>query len=412
MYMLHRARGLGLSARVVEAGDGIGGTWYWNRYPGARCDVESMQYSYQFSEELQQEWQWSERYASQPEILTYLNHVADRFDLRRRHPVRHAGARGQFDEAASRWVITADGGQQMAARFLVMATAACPRPGSPTFPASTVSRARRSTPAAGRTTPSTSRAARRVIGTGSSGIQSIPVIARQARDLVVFQRTATYSVPAHNHPLDEAEQRAVKADYAAFRRRNSQTMGAIGSSVPLNDVSALAVEPGDGTGLPGALGAGRPAVPVAFIDLLFDRRANETAADFVRDKIHQIVGDQAVADLLSPRTVIGCKRLCVDTGYYATFNRDNVELVDVSASPIEITPHGPRVGDREFELDCLVFATGFDAMTGALLRIDIRGRGGLSLGEAWAQGPRTYLGLGVAGSRTCSSSPGRAARRC
>jgi cyclohexanone monooxygenase len=399
LYMLHRARGLGLSTRVVEAGGGIGGTWYWNRYPGARCDVESMQYSYQFSEELQQEWQWSERYASQPEILTYLNHVADRFDLRGDIQLGTHVLAATFDEAASRWVISTDGGQEMTARFLVMATGCLSAARIPDFPGRD---------SFGGLTFHTGRwphdpvdfTGQRVgvIGTGSSAVQSIPVIARQARELVVFQRTATYSIPAHNHLLAQEEQRAVKAGYAAFRRRNSQTMGAIGSNVPLNDVSALAVGPGErAQAYQERWEQGGLAFLWAFNDLMIDRRANETAAAFVRDKIHQIVNDQSVADLLSPRTVVGCKRLCVDTGYYAAFNRDNVELVDVSASSIEITPRGLRTGDRDYELDCLVFATGFDAMTGALLRIDIRGRSGLSLGEAWAEGPRTFLGLGVAG---------------
>jgi cyclohexanone monooxygenase len=399
LYMLHRARGLGLSARVVEAGGGIGGTWYWNRYPGARCDVESMQYSYQFSEELQQEWQWSERYASQPEILTYLNHVADRFDLRGDIQLGTRVRAARFDEAVSQWVIAADGGQEMAARFLVMATGCLSAaripgfPGRDSFEGPTFHTGRWPHDPVDFTGQRVG-----VIGTGSSAVQSVPVIARQARELVVFQRTATYSIPAHNHPLAAEEQEAVKAGYGAFRRRNSQTMGAIGSNVPLNDVSALAVGPGErAQAYQERWEQGGLSFLWAFNDLMVDRRANETAADFVRDKIRQIVRDQAVADLLSPSTVVGCKRLCVDTGYYAAFNRGNVDLVDVSASPIEITPRGPRTGGRDYELDCLVFATGFDAMTGALLRIDIRGRGGLSLAEAWAEGPRTFLGLGVAG---------------
>ena len=238
-----------------------------------------------------------------------------------------------------------------------------------------------------------------VIGTGSSAIQSIPIIASQARALTVFQRAATYSIPARNGPLDEAEKRAIKADYAGFRARNSLMQTAIGSRLPVSESSALAATPEERAriyeqrwehgGLP-FLGA--------FFDLLFDRDANETAAEFVRAKVHEIVKDPAVADLLSPKTVIGCKRLCVDTGYFETFNRDNVELVDVSDSPIDgITERGLRVGDREFELDAIVFATGFDAMTGALLSIDIRGRDGRSLQDAWAEGPRTYLGLNVVG---------------
>jgi cyclohexanone monooxygenase len=400
LYMLHRARGLSLSARVVEAGGGVGGTWYWNRYPGARCDVESLEYSYQFSDELQQEWRWSERYASQPEILDYLNHVADRFDLRSHILFGTRVEAAIFNEAADRWTVRTDDGNQMSAHFLIMATGCLSSantpavPGIETFAGPTFHTGRWPHEPVDFTGQRVG-----VIGTGSSGVQSIPVIAEQARQLVVFQRTATYAVPAHNHPLDEGEQAAIKADYEGFRARNSLMPFALGSRLPLNEASALAVEADERArvyedrwrhgGLP-FLGA--------FVDLLFDPKANDTAAEFVRTKIRQIVTDPVVADRLAPSTVIGCKRLCVDTGYYATFNRDNVTLVDVSGSPIEeITPTGLRVGGREYELDCLVFATGFDAMTGALLAIDIRGQNGLRLSDAWAEGPRTYLGLSVAG---------------
>jgi cation diffusion facilitator CzcD-associated flavoprotein CzcO len=404
LYMLHRARELGLSARVLEAGDGVGGTWYWNRYPGARCDVESMQYSYQFSAELQQEWEWTERYASQPEILGYLNHVADRFGLRRDIQFGARVRAARFDEAGGRWVITTDDAQELSARFLVMATGCLSAANIPDFPGVGSFRGRTFHTGRWPHDPVDFTSQRvGIIGTGSSAVQSIPVIARQARELVVFQRTATYAVPANNHPLSAEEQRAVKADYAGFRQRISLMNAAIGSSFP-EDFSgeerlALDTEPGERAriyeerwehgGLPFLW---------AFTDLYTDLQANETAAEFVRAKIRQIVTDPAVAERLTPDTVIGCKRLCVDTGYYATFNRDNVELVDVSKAPIEeITPRGLRAGGREYEFDDIVFATGFDAMTGALARIDIRGRGGLGLGDAWADGPRSYLGLGVAG---------------
>jgi cyclohexanone monooxygenase len=400
LYMLHRARGIGLSTRLVEAGNGVGGTWHWNRYPGARCDVESMEYSYQFSDELQQDWQWSERYASQPEILRYLNHVADRFDLRPFIQLNTRVRRAVLNEATGCWVINTDDGQDMVARFLVMATGCLSSANIPDFPG--LGSFEGPTYHTGRWPhdPVDFTGQRvGVIGTGSSGVQSIPVIARQAREVVVFQRTATYSVPAHNGPLAEEEQGAIKADYAGFRERNRQMPFALGSRLPGNESLALSTEPAERAvvyedrwrhgGLP-FLGA--------FGDLLFDARANDTAAEFVRAKIRQIVTDPVVADRLTPTTVIGCKRLCVDTGYYATFNRDNVELVDVSESPIEeITPLGLRTRDRAFDLDCIVFATGFDAMTGTLLQIDIRGRDGLTLRDAWAEGPRTYLGLGVAG---------------
>jgi cyclohexanone monooxygenase len=400
MYMLHRARGIGLSVRVFEAGDGVGGTWYWNRYPGARCDVESMEYSYQFSDELQQEWEWSERYATQPEILTYANHVADRFDLRRDMQFDTRVLSATYDDSTCRWTIRTNNGDEVSAQYLIMATGCLSSARIPdfagldTFEGETYHTGR--WPHEG-VDFSGKRVA--VIGTGSSGIQSIPIIAEQARELVVFQRTASYSVPAYNAPLDEEEKRKIKENYAAFRAQNSLMPTAIGSRLPVPEVSALEVDPEERErvyeerweqgGLP-FLGA--------FIDLLLDKNANDTAAEFVRTKVREIVKDPEVAERLTPTTVIGCKRLCVDTGYFATFNRENVELVDVSAEPVsEITPRGLRVGNREFEFDCIVFATGFDAMTGALLSIDIRGRDGRTLQEAWAEGPRTYLGLNSVG---------------
>ena len=400
LYMLHRARSAGMTAVVLEAGGGVGGTWYWNRYPGARCDVESLEYSYQFSDELQQEWQWSERYAGQAEILAYLEHVADRFDLRRDILFDTQVQRAAFDEGADRWVVGADGARRWSGRFLVMATGCLSSATIPDFPG--LDRFEGTSFHTGRWPhePVDFTGQRvGVIGTGSSGIQSIPVIARQARELVVFQRTPAYSVPAHNRPLDEDEQQAVKADYAAFRRENSQQAFAIGSRQPLNDTPAIGAAPEERTRVYDERWEhGGLSFMGAFNDLFLDYGANATAATFVRDKIGQIVTDTDVAQRLMPSTDIGCKRLCVDSGYYDTFNRDNVELIDVSRSPIEeITPRGPRIGDRIVELDSLVFATGFDAMTGALSRIDIRGRGGRSLGEAWSHGPRTYLGLAVAG---------------
>ena len=412
LYMLHRARGLGLRTEVIEAGDGVGGTWYWNRYPGARCDVESLEYSYGFDADLQQEWEWTERYATQPEILRYLEHVADRFDLRRdiRFGTRVTGA--AWDEETRRWTVTLDGhpdgdGEGRAgtpttrtARFVVMATGCLSSamtpdiPGADSFAGPTLHTGR--WPHEG-----VDLTGRRVgvIGTGSSAIQAVPIIAEQAAELTVFQRTPNYAVPAHNAPLDPAVVAEVKADYDSFREANRQRSTAFGARIGFNDVSALSVDDEERLaeyerrwahgGLP-FLGA--------YNDLLLDRKANETAADFVRGKIHEIVDDPDVAARLSPDQVIGCKRLCVDTGYYATFNRPNVSLVDLRDTPIEaVEATGVRTTDGLHELDVLVFATGFDAMTGALDRIDIRGRGGRPLREAWAEGPKTYLGLMVAG---------------
>jgi cyclohexanone monooxygenase len=400
MQMLHRLRGLGFSTLVLEAGDGVGGTWYWNRYPGARCDVESMEYSYQFSDGLQQEWRWSERYAPQPEILAYADHVADRFDLRRDIRLATRVVAAAFDERSNRWVVRSHDGGEWTARFVVMATGCLSAPNTPDIPG--LANFAGDTYHTGRWPHEpVDFTGRRVgvVGTGSSGIQSIPVIAEQAEQVVVFQRTAAYTVPAHNAPLDEQLVATIKADYAGFRQRNSAMPFALGSRLPMSESSVLAVSPDEAERVfeerwsYGGLG-----FMGSFIDLLLDRGANDRAAEFVRAKIRAIVDDPEVAERLSPRTIIGCKRLCVDTGYYRTFNRPNVELVDLKETPItEVTTGGIRVGEREIELDCIVLATGFDAMTGALLGLDIVGRDGLHLRRAWADGPRTYLGLCVSG---------------
>lgn len=400
MYMLHRLRGLGMRTRVIEAGGGVGGTWYWNRYPGARCDVESMEYSFGFDDDLQQEWRWTERYASQPEILRYAEHVADRFDLRRDITFDTRVESGEWDEATRTWTVRTDRGDELGCRYLIMATGCLSSTNVPDFPglddfAGEVLHTGR-WPHEG-----VDLSGRRVgvIGTGSSAIQSIPIIAEQAAETVVFQRTANYSVPAHNAPLDPALEAEIKADYAELRRRNRLMAAGFGARSPRKDRSVFEVDEHERRReLEARWERGGLGFLGGFNDLLLSREANEIAAEFVRDKIHEIVDDPEVADLLSPSNVIGCKRLCVDTGYYATFNRPNVRLVDVSSTPIErITPTGVVVDGAEHEVDVLVLATGFDAMTGTLLRIDLRGVDGLTLRQAWSEGPRTYLGLGVTG---------------
>lgn len=399
LYMLHRLRGLGMTARVLEAGSGIGGTWYWNRYPGARCDIESVDYSYSFSEELQQEWRWSERFATQPEILRYIEHVADRFDLRRDIQLNTRVTAAHFDEAQRQWRIETESGERFSARFCIMATGCLsaaqipPLPGLDQFEGNTYHTGR--WPKAG-----VDFTGQRVgiIGTGSSAIQTIPVVARQAAALTVFQRTPTYSVPAHNTPLDPETEQRIKATYAERRRQNRESRS--GYVVPVNRYSALEATPEtrqaeyEKRWQRGGLG-----LMATFTDLLTCREANETVAEFLRGKIRAIVRDPEVAEALCPRDYpAGTKRLCVDTGYYATYNRENVTLVDLRREPIvTITPGGVRTGAREIDLDSLIFATGYDAMTGALLRIDIRGRNGLRLADAWREGPRGYLGLTVAG---------------
>jgi cyclohexanone monooxygenase len=400
LYMLFRLRGLGLSVRVYEAGDGIGGTWYWNRYPGARCDVESMDYSYSFSDELQQEWQWTERYASQPEILRYINHVADHFDLRRDIQVSTRVTETVFDEDTACWTIRTDRGDEVSAGFCIMATGCLsepqlppPFPGIETFEGSWYHTGRWPHEGVDFTGQRVA-----VIGTGSSAIQSIPIIARQADHLYVFQRTPNYSIPAHNRPLEPEYEQQVKMNYGEFRRAARESR--VGFVVKSNDKPALSISPEERDReyeerwQRGGLGFG-----FSFPDLLVDERANHTAAEFFRNKIRSIVRNPEVAEILAPGDYpIGTKRMCVDTGYYDTFNRDNVTLVDLRRTPIEtITPKGLRTSEREYAVDAIVFAIGFDAMTGALSKIDIRGRGGATLREKWAAGPRTYLGIAVAG---------------
>jgi cation diffusion facilitator CzcD-associated flavoprotein CzcO len=398
MYMLHRLRKAGFTARVIEAGSGVGGTWYWNRYPGARCDVESVQYSYQFSRELEQDWEWTERYATQPEILKYANHVADRFDLRRDIQFETRVARATFDETANHWIVETDKGDRLAARFVITAMGCLSSPNTPKIPGladfkgpsyHTGNWPHEGVDFTGKTVG--------VIGTGSSAIQSIPIIARQAKHLTVFQRTANYTIPAHNRPLDPAYVAEVKATYPEMRQRAKSLPAGIDLKVnmasavetPEEERRRLFQERWDYGGL---------GFMAAFSDLLLNDKSNQTAADFVREKIRHIVKDPKTAELLSPSNIIGCKRLCVDTGYWETFNRPNVTLVDVSDPPIErITADGLIVKGKSYKFDCLVLATGFDAMTGALLKVDIRGRKGVALKDKWREGPKTYLGLTIAG---------------
>jgi cation diffusion facilitator CzcD-associated flavoprotein CzcO len=398
LYALHSVRRLGLKVRALEAGKGVGGTWYWNRYPGARCDIESLEYSYQFSEELQQDWEWTERYASQPEILRYLNHVADRFDLRRDIQF---GARMQaalFDEASGRWNIRTAEGERISARWLVMATGCLSRPNKPQLPGLELFTGDvYHTGEWPHEKVDFTRKRVGVIGTGSSAVQSVPLIAREADHVYVFQRTATYSVPAHNGPLDPEVQRRVKADYAGFRARSNAQYG--GANFNPNETGALAVSSEQRRQMYDERWA-RGGLPfmATFADLVLSKAANDTAIDYLQRKIHEIVRDPATAEQLSPRHTFACKRLCVDTGYYEAFNRQNVTLVDVRSDPIEtLTRDGIDTSNVGYKLDCIVSATGFDAMTGALLSVDIRGRGGVTLQEAWRTGPRTYLGVATAG---------------
>ena len=401
LYMLHRLRGLGLSARVYEAGPSVGGTWFWNRYPGARVDVESQQYCYTFSPELDAEWTWTERYAARDELLAYLNHVADRFDLRSGIQLETRVTAAVYDEASGRWTVTTDRGEQASARWCIMATGclSIPKdgvelPGAESFRGVSLHTARwpeQPVDFTGR------RVA--VIGTGSSAIQAIPQLAAQATHVTVFQRTPNFSAPAHNGPIDPV----VAADWAANRaeyRREARETGFGVRAMPAEETPALEASPASRQqALEKRWSYGGIGVLGAYHDVLLDPGANATVAEFVRGKIREIVKDPVVAEKLAPKTYpIGAKRMCVDTGYFETFNRDNVALVDLREEPIErVTATGVKTSAREYPVDAIVYAIGFDAMTGALDRIDIRGRGGVRLKDRWTSGPRTYLGLMVAG---------------
>ncbi len=395
LYLLHRLRGLGYSIRMFEAGSGVGGTWYWNRYPGARCDVESMQYSYSFSEELQQEWDWSERFSAQPEILEYANHVADRFDLRRGIEFDTTVTSAHFDEKGRRWTLETDKGERISAQYCVMATGCISAAQTPDFQGLGDYRGQTyhtgNWPHEGVDFTGQRIA---VIGTGSSGIQAIPVIAEQAAHVTVFQRTPNYSLPARNGAMTPEYARSWKDNYPALREEQRQTpKGAIRE---FNDASGLTASEDEHTAAyEKGWAQGGASLLGAYRDMLVDGAVNETAAEFVRGKIRAIVRDPVVAEKLAAKGYpIGTKRICIDSGYFETFNRDNVELVDINDTPIErLTADGLCTSERAFEFGSIVFATGFDAMTGTLFKIDIQGRGGATLRKKWHAGPRTYLGL-------------------
>jgi len=390
---------LGLSVQVLEAADGIGGTWYWNRYPGARCDSESHSYCYSFSDELMREWEWSERYPGPPEILRYLNHVADRFDLKRDIRFNTRVIAAHYDETANLWHVSTDAGEVFTAQFLITAVGCLSSANIPNIAGLDTFEGRwyhtGQWPHEG-----VDFRGKRVglIGTGCTGIQAAPVIAETAAHLTVFQRTANYSVPARNAPLTPEFRRYVRENTAEIRQVMHSTVN--GHPWPLAERSALKTPPEERQALyEKAWEIGGLRFRATFRDLVIDKAANDTAADFIRGKIREVVKDPATAAKLSDFDhPYAAKRPPIDTDYFETFNRDNVALVDVRAEPIDrITSRGIRTRDAEYPLDIIVFATGFDGMTGSLLRMDIRGRDGLSLAKAWAAGPRNYLGLQIAG---------------
>jgi cation diffusion facilitator CzcD-associated flavoprotein CzcO len=402
LYMLYRLRKLGITARVFERGSDIGGTWFWNRYPGARCDIESIEYSYQFSEELQQEWNWTERYASQPEILSYIHHVAERFDLRGGIELDTEISDAHFDEEDRRWILQTNTGHEVRGQFCVMATGCLSQRNTPHWQG-LEDYSGKTFHTADWPEEGVDFTGQRVgvIGTGSSAIQSIPIIADQADALTVFQRTAGFTVPAHNAPLDPTIVRGVKAEYSAFRKRNWESLFGTLSDFEAWGPSSKAADPDHREeAFNFAWDSGStPILLNVFEDLMADKESNDQLVEYATRKIAGIIRDPQLAKQLTPDQVFGCKRLCLDSGYYQTFNRPHVELVTVAHNPIqELTTHGLRLADgTEYPLDAIVFATGFDAMTGALLSVNPRGRNGLSLSERWTDGPKTYLGLGVAG---------------
>ncbi|MFN0027063.1 MAG: flavin-containing monooxygenase [Acidimicrobiales bacterium] len=400
MYQLFQLREQGFSTLVLEAGAGVGGTWYWNRYPGARCDVESLCYSYSFSKDLEQEWTWSEKYSPQPEILAYANHVADRFDLRKDIEFNTRVDAATWDDSVGRWSITTSSGETISAQFYVMASGCLSHSKLPEVPA--VESFTGPTYHTGHWPhEGVDFTGLRVgvIGTGSSAIQSIPLMAQQAKQLTVFQRTPNFSMPAGNRPLAEDEVSAMKARYPDYRQE-ARTSG-FGVPVELPTKSALEVTEDERNAQyqKGWDQGNLVALLLAFTDVITNKEANDTAAEFIRGKIRSIVKDPQTAEDLCPFDhPVGTKRPCLDTGYYDTYNRDNVKLVNLRRTPIEqITPTGVRTSDASYEFDAIVFATGFDAMTGALVAVDIEGRDGITLKQKWEHGTRTYLGIMVAG---------------
>lgn len=399
LYAIHKLRKTH-SVVCLEAGEGVGGTWFWNRYPGARVDIKSVEYSYGFDEDLQQDWQWPEIFSAQPDLERYANHVADRFDLRKHIRLSTEVSSLTFDEATSRWHVRSAKGDHIVCKYVVAATGALSAPNTPDWPGREHFRGE---------IYHTSRwpdrpldlAGKRVgiIGTGSTAIQAAPILAEQCKHLTVFQRTPAYSMPSGNRPMDSALERDWKDNYPDRRAQMLDTYGV--SIIDYPTRSAHDFTPAEQREILEAGWASKSAfqLMVAFTDVMTDRAANEVVCEFVRGKIREIVKDPDTAEKLCPKDYpIGAKRLCIDNGYYAMFNRDNVSLVDVKSAPIlEFTPGGLRTSAADYDLDVIVTATGFDAVTGALTRIDVTGVHGLKLKEKWRDGPTSCLGFMVSG---------------
>src|SRR5580693_4931302 len=396
LYQLYRLRQLGLRVLVLEAGTGVGGTWYWNRYPGARFDSESYSYAYSFSPELLAEWDWGEHFAGQPETLRYLNHVADRFDLRRDIQFRSRVASAHYQDAARRWDITLEDGQCFAARFMITAIGPLSAPTMPAIPG-VDSFEGQSFQTARWPHEAVELAGKRiaVIGTGATGIQTIQEVAKTAGHLTVFQRTPNWCAPLHNSKIDAATMARIKAGYPDMFKRCQETFACF-LHTP-DPRGTFEVTPEEREAFFEKL-YGEPGFGIwqgNFRDILTDRKANALISDFVARKIRERVKDPAVAEKLIPRNHgFGTRRVPLESGYFEVYNQPNVRLVDINETPIErITPTGIKTSDAEYEFDIIIYATGFDAITGSFDRIDIRGGAGLKLKDKWKDGPQTFLGI-------------------
>ena len=415
MYAVYRLRELGLSVTVLEAGTDVGGTWYWNRYPGARCDVPSLEYSFGFSEELEQEWDWPEVFSAQPDILRYANHIADRFDLRRDIKFNTRVTAVAYQDDANVWRLTAESGETFEAPFCIMATGCLSVPNKPDLPGADTFEGLELHTGLWPKEP-VDLAGKRVgiIGTGSSGVQAIPELARQAGHLTVFQRTPVYTVPANRKAMRGAVQQEFKDNYRRIREMQQHNAGGVSNFRPERSVKSVDTHTPRSRSVRGSGAAIKSLTPqerrariverglnelLSFRDVYTDAEANEIANELFRDAVRHMVEDPETAEQLCPKDYgLGCKRQVLDRDYYDTFNRDDVTLVDLHDTPIEtITPTGIRTTNQTHDLDVLVYATGFDAMTGALLKANITGRNGLALAEKWQYGPVTYLGLQMRG---------------
>ena len=399
LYMLYKMRKMNLKALIIERASDAGGTWFWNRYPGARCDIESIEYSYSFSDELQQEWNWSNRYSDQSEILEYINYVVKKFNLKENIVFNTSVKSATFDENLKNWIVETDS-KSYSSKFCVMATGTLSSIKQPNFDG--LENFKGDWYVTGEWPHEkldfTSKKVA-IIGTGSSAVQSIPVIAEEAKNLTVFQRSPNYTIPANNRPLTEKELSNAKSSYDQIREKAKYTRAGIGYNQfderKLLDLSSEEIKKELNNRW--KIG-GQEIFTAGFTDVGVNVEANKIVADFVKSKIKEIVKDPNVAELLSPEDAIGCKRLCADTNYFETYNRENVELIDLNSNPINsITENGILTKNKEFKFDTIIFATGFDAMTGALQAIDITGKNGKKLKQVWKDGPKSFLGLLING---------------